>query len=63
MAYKIYKQKLLTLLAEQQEDGSYIIKPYAVSKTGGVEVLEVKRPQTMPQEIFEQNYELVEDTE
>lgn len=61
MAYKIYKQKLLHILAEQQEDGSYIIKPYRYLKNGDVELLNADSTQTMPQEIFEQNYEVVEE--
>lgn len=61
MAYQIYKQKLLHILAEQQEDGSYIIKPYRYSENGGVELLNADSTQTMPQEIFEQNYEVVEE--
>lgn len=61
MSYKIYRQKLLYILAEQQEDGSYIIKPYRHSENGDVELLNADSTQTMPQEIFELNYEEVED--
>lgn len=61
MSYKIYKQKLLHILAERQEDGSYIIKPYRYSENGDVELLNTDSTQTMPQEVFEQNYELVEE--
>ena len=61
MAYQIYKQKLLYILAEQQEDGSYIIKPYTRNKDGVVNLIDEEVVQTMPKEVFELNYEEVED--
>lgn len=61
MAYKIYRQKLLEIIAEQQEDGSYIIKPYTRTREGAVTLVDEGTVQTMPKEVFELNYEEVED--
>lgn len=63
MAYKIYRQKLLEVIAEQQEDGNYIIMPYTRSKEGNISLLDDNEVMKMPKDVFELNYEGVEDAE
>ncbi len=61
MEYKLYVEKPFRVMAKQQEDGSYVVIPYTVSKNGEVTLINGEKETTMPKEVFELNYEEVED--
>lgn len=61
MEYKIYVEKPFMVMAKQQDNGDYLVVPYTVSKEGKIILVDGGEETTMPKEIFELNYEEVED--
>lgn len=59
MAYKIYKQKPLIIIAEQQESGNYMV--ITCRAEGKAKDIELSGGQIVNKDYFENNYEEVED--